>query len=186
MKARSSSRRAPDKKPDDGSGRRSSPLPFHQPEARCPDAFLQSDVSAPEFSHLLSLAANFIPEIPCEQVEYKPRHQISTPSGFPQEPNARLLQPEFFCRYDASTLFYIFFFFPGTPPQYFASRELRQRGWRYHSKYQTWFHRVGAPVESTPEYEIGTFEYFDHNTSSGWCVRQRASFKLEYACLVNE
>lgn len=187
MTTRNSNRRSLDKKADENAGRHGSQQPsFHQYEIKDPEQLLQSDISEPEFSHLLSLSANFIPDVPYEVIDYKPQHMFNTPSNFPQMPNMKLLQPEFFCRYDVSTLFYIFFYFPGSSQQYFAGRELKQRGWRFHTKYQTWFHRVGEPTEVTKEYEIGKFEYFDHNTSSGWCVRQRNSFKLEYDCLVNE
>jgi CCR4-NOT transcription complex subunit 3 len=92
----------------------------------------------------------------------------------------RLLQPEFFRRYDVSTLFYVFFYFPGSSQQSFAGRELKQRGWRFHTKYQTWFHRVSPPSETTAAYEVGTFEYFDHTGPEPWIVRERRTFKLEY------
>jgi CCR4-NOT transcription complex subunit 3 len=40
----------------------------------------------------------------------------------PPAPDMKLLRPEFFRRYDVSTLFYIFFQFPRIPHPFFAGR----------------------------------------------------------------
>ena len=184
--SKNTNRRSLDKKSgiDDSQGAKNHRMPLFQPvEIKSPEQLMQTDMSQQEFAHALSLAADLIPDVPYELCDFKPQHPVETPATFPQMPNVKLLQPEFFCRFDISTLFYIFFYFQGTSQQYFAGRELKQRGWRFHTKYQTWFHRVGEPTEITPQYEIGKFEYFDHNTSAGWCIRQRNSLKLEYSCL---
>jgi CCR4-NOT transcription complex subunit 3 len=160
------------------------PLPVFQPvEVSCPDSLLQTDIPPHDFAHALYSAIDLIPDVPYDIEEYKPQNPVVTPAGYPQMPNMKLLQPEFFRRYDTSTLFYVFFYFPATPQQLYAGRELRQRGWRFHTKYQTWFRRAGEPAEVTAEYEIGRFEYFDHNAPDGWVVRIRPGFKLEYGYL---
>jgi CCR4-NOT transcription complex subunit 3 len=95
------------------------------------------DIPAQEFAHALYSVLDLIPDVPYDIDDYKPQNPVETPKSYPPMPNMKLLQPEFFRRCDASTLFYIFFYFPGTPQQCFAGRELRQRGWRFHMKYQT-------------------------------------------------
>lgn len=160
---------------------------FYNPvELKSPEALLQTDMTQQDFSHALFSSIDLIPDVPFDLADYKPQNYIQTPSDYPQTPNMKLLQPDFFRRYDLSTLFYIFFYFPGTSQQMFAGNELKQRGWKFHAKYQTWFHRISEPTEINDKYEVAAFEYFDHNTSDGWCVRIRNSFKLEYEFLETE
>jgi CCR4-NOT transcription complex subunit 3 len=160
---------------------------FQPVEITSPETLLQTDISQEEFAHSLLSSIDLIPDVPYELDDYKPQNPMPEPNRtFPQAPNMRLLQPDFFRRYDASTLFYIFFYFPGSPQQSFAGRELKQRGWKFHTKYQTWFRRVGEPAQMTPEYEIGTFEYFDHTGLEPWVVRERTGFRLEYEHLETE
>ena len=167
-------------------------LNIHQPQFSKPvglkssKGYADSEMSSQEFSNLIFKSMKIVPDVPLEVSDYKPQHAYQTPAYYPQTPNGRLLQPDFFILYDVSTLFYIFFYFPGTQQQMSAGKELQQRGWIYHPKYQTWFHRTGNPTEQTDKYEIGEFDYFDHTTPDCWCVRHRNSFKLEYECLDNE
>jgi CCR4-NOT transcription complex subunit 3 len=67
----------------------------------------------------------------------------------------------------------MFFFFAGSQNQFYAEKELKQRGWRFHKRYQTWFRRTGNPQTQTDQFEIADFEYFDHNSEHGWWVRKR-------------
>jgi CCR4-NOT transcription complex subunit 3 len=165
----------------------SNPSQLFQPvEVVAPDRILQTDIPPQEFAHALYSSLDLIPDVPYDIDDYKPQNPVETPKSYPQMPNMKLLQPEFFRRYDASTLFYIFFYFPGTPQQYFAGRELKQRGWRFHTKYQTWFKRATEPTEITQQYEVGKFDYLDHKVPDGWAVRQRSGFKLEYEYLDTE
>jgi CCR4-NOT transcription complex subunit 3 len=97
----------------------------------------------------------------------------------PLVPNTKLLLPEFIKRYDNLTLFYIFYYLPASPPQYFAGRELRSRDWKFHKKEQTWYRRLAEPTEVTKDYEIGKFERFDHGDN--WGITTIPSFTLEYA-----
>ncbi|MCL4419510.1 CNOT2/3/5 family protein, partial [Patescibacteria group bacterium] len=76
-----------------------------------------------------------------------------------------------------SSFFPFFFFqliFKGTYQQYLAAKELKRRAWRYHKKYLTWFQRHEEPKEITPDYEQGTYVYFDYET--GWCQRKKTEF----------
>lgn len=81
------------------------------------------------------------------------------------------------------TLFYIFYYQQNTYNQYFAARILKQRMWRYHTKYLTWFQRYEEPIEVTEEYECGTYVYFDNESS--WCQRKKTEFVFEYKYLEN-
>ncbi|OHS94342.1 hypothetical protein TRFO_11201 [Tritrichomonas foetus] len=150
------------------------------------EPFIQPDTPQQEFASSIFKAMDIIPDVPFDVSDYKPQQELQTPSYYPQSPNMRLLQPDFFSLYDVSTLFYIFFYFPGTAQQLSSGNELQQRGWVFHTKYQTWFHRIGEPTEKNEKFEVGKFEYFDHTTQDCWCVRQRNSFKLDYECLKTE
>lgn len=152
----------------------------HQDDTIPPQSLIITDINSPHFAHSIYEAAENLPDVPYDLVQFESSNPVKTPDEYPQAPNPRLLQPEFFSRFDLSTLFYIFFYFPGKPQQFFAGRELQQREWKFHPKYQTWFHRIGSPIEVSPHYEIGNFLYFDHTTSQGWCVRQREHFKFDY------
>jgi len=72
-----------------------------------------------------------------------------------------------FEKFDTDTLFFIFYYQQGTYQQYLAAKELKRQAWRYHKKYLTWFQRHEEPKEITPEYEQGTYVYFDYETGTG-------------------
>jgi CCR4-NOT transcription complex subunit 3 len=142
------------------------------------DSFLQTDFSRQDFGLALSSTIGFIPDPPYDFREPPP--DADGPPVYPQFPNLKLLQPEFFRRFDLPTLFYIFFYCPATTRQYWAGEELKRRDWKFHRRYETWFHRLTEPTEKTPEYEVAKFEYFDHSTREGWCMRVSNNFKFEY------
>lgn len=82
---------------------------------------------------------------------------------------------------DINTLFYIFYYFPGTPIQFLAATELKERSWRFHKKFSTWFQRYSQPSVVTKEHETGSYIYFDFENS--WCQRRKNEFKFEYKFL---
>lgn len=104
-----------------------------------------------------------------------------------------------FEKFDTDTLFFIFYYQQGTYQQYLAAKELKRQSWRYHKKYLTWFQRHEEPKEITPEYEQGTYVYFDYETGMsfvvfvlileltcaclGWCQRKKTEFTFEYRYL---
>jgi CCR4-NOT transcription complex subunit 3 len=141
------------------------------------DSLLQTDFSIQDFGHALSSTIPFIPDPPYDA--QTPGPNPDSPPGFPQSPNMKLLQPEFFKKCDESTLFYVFFYYPGTAKQCWAGEELKRREWRFHRKYQTWFHRLSEPTEKTAEFEVAKFEYFDHSTREGWCTRILNAFRFD-------
>ena len=131
-----------------------------------------------QFIERLKSSINFIPEVPIDHLDYIPQRESNTPEFYPQKPNYTLQQPEFFNKFDLSTLFYIFIYFPGSSQQYFAARELSRRQWNYHKSIQTWFRLIDKPEEANNEYIIGKFEYLDYSSSKRWCVRVRDHFKF--------
>mmetsp|Transcript_65003 Transcript_65003/g.153629 ORF Transcript_65003/g.153629 Transcript_65003/m.153629 type:complete len:588 (+) Transcript_65003:41-1804(+) len=92
--------------------------------------------------------------------------------------------PALFERLDPDTLFFIFYYQPGTYQQFLAARELKKHGWRFHKKYLTWFQRHEEPEQTSTEFEQGTYVYFDYET--GWCQRIKSEFMFEYVFLEDE
>ncbi|CCL99167.1 uncharacterized protein FIBRA_01182 [Fibroporia radiculosa] len=112
---------------------------------------------------------------------YVPRNPIQTPSYYPQSPNPVLNTAGIFSQLDVETLFYVFYFLPGTYQQYLAAKELKRQSWRFHVKYLTWFQRHSEPQAITEEYEQGVYVYFDWEGS--WCQRKKSDFRFEYRYL---
>ena len=157
---------------------------FPSSEARSIENLLQTDLTQQDFCHALSSEMNLIPDPPYESHEVESKNAIETRPSYPQTKNMKLTQPEFFKKYDNSTLFFIFFFSPGTSQQYFAGRELLNRDWFFHLKFGTWFHRIEEPSQKTSEFEVSKYEYFDHSSNENWCVRERQNFRLDYASIM--
>ncbi|KAG9317620.1 Not1 N-terminal domain, CCR4-Not complex component-domain-containing protein [Chiua virens] len=112
---------------------------------------------------------------------YVPRHPFNTPSFYPQTPHPVLSSPALFSQIDVETLFYIFYYLPGTYQQYLSAKELKRQSWRFHVKYLTWFQRHSEPQAITEEYEQGVYVYFDWEGS--WCQRKKSDFRFEYRYL---
>lgn len=105
--------------------------------------------------------------------------------SFPTAPAPALLEsPSLFERMNVDTLFFIFYYQQGTYQQYLAAKELKKHSWRFHKKYLAWFKRQEEPRVVTPEYEAGTYVYFDYEM--GWIVRQKRDFTFEYAFMEDE
>ncbi|KAK4047950.1 MutS protein msh4 [Microbotryomycetes sp. JL221] len=112
---------------------------------------------------------------------YVPRQPFATPAYYPQEPSPQLANPALFAKFDVDTLFYIFYYCPGTYLQYLAASELKKQSWRFHKQYLTWFQRANEPQQITDEYEQGVYLYFDWEGS--WCQRRKNDFKFSYKFL---
>ncbi|KAG7445904.1 uncharacterized protein BT62DRAFT_932246 [Guyanagaster necrorhizus] len=115
---------------------------------------------------------------------YVPRTPYQTASYYPQTPHPLLSTPAIFSQLDVETLFYVFYFLPGTYHQYLAAKELKRQSWRFHVKYLTWFQRHSEPQAITEEYEQGVYVYFDWEGS--WCQRKKSDFRFEYRYLSEE
>ncbi|KAG0744848.1 hypothetical protein G6F62_003451 [Rhizopus arrhizus] len=112
---------------------------------------------------------------------YQPKNPFNTPAYYPQQPLAIFDNPVLYEKFDTDTLFYIFYYQPGTYQQYLAARELRKQSWRFHKKYSTWFQRHEEPKAITEDYEQGIYIYFDYENA--WCQRKKTDFRFEYRYL---
>ncbi|KAF4619725.1 hypothetical protein D9613_005426 [Agrocybe pediades] len=112
---------------------------------------------------------------------YVPRNPYQTAPYYPQAPHALLQTPAIFAQLDVETLFWVFYYLPGTYQQYLAAKELKRQSWRFHVKYLTWFQRHSEPQAITEEYEQGVYVYFDWEGS--WCQRKKSDFRFEYRYL---
>lgn len=143
------------------------------------ESFTQTELTSQDLGHAVTSTMNFVPDTPYDMHSQLADTNTEGTRGYPQYPNMRLTRPEFFKNFDLSTLFFIFFYSPGTPQQFFAGKELKKREWMFNTHYQTWFRRLSEPTEKTATYEVAQFQYFDHSNNEGWCMRER-SFKFEY------
>ncbi|EKM80265.1 hypothetical protein AGABI1DRAFT_127944 [Agaricus bisporus var. burnettii JB137-S8] len=100
---------------------------------------------------------------------------------YPQTPHPLLNTAAIFSQLDVETLFYVFYYLPGTYQQHLAAKELKRQSWRFHVKYLTWFQRHSEPQAITDEYEQGVYVYFDWEGS--WCQRKKSDFRFEYRYL---
>ncbi|TFK43288.1 Not1 N-terminal domain, CCR4-Not complex component-domain-containing protein [Crucibulum laeve] len=112
---------------------------------------------------------------------YVPRNPFQTAPYYPQTPIAALGIPGIFSQLDVETLFWVFYYLPGTYQQFLAAKELKRQSWRFHVKYLTWFQRHSEPQAITEEYEQGVYVYFDWEGS--WCQRKKSDFRFEYRYL---
>eukprot|EP00759_Apiculatamorpha_spiralis_P024120 PhF_6_TR27819/c0_g1_i1/m.40577/K12580/CNOT3, NOT3; CCR4-NOT transcription complex subunit 3 len=121
----------------------------------------------------------------CEKAKpYVPPNPYRTMPFYPQAPHPIFNSPEIFSKFDADTLFFIFYYQQATYQQYLAAVELKRQSWRYHKKYLTWFQRHEKPKASTDEYEQGNYLYFDYE--SGWNQRVKQDFTFKYSYLEDE
>ncbi|XP_071524625.1 CCR4-NOT transcription complex subunit 2-like isoform X2 [Panulirus ornatus] len=88
------------------------------------------------------------------------------------------LAPVKFDRYGEDLLFYMFYSNAGDLLQILAASELYNRDWRYHKEERVWITRAPgmAPVDKGPNYERGTYFYFD---AQNW-RKVPKEFHLEY------
>lgn len=130
----------------------------------------------------LKASARYLPEPEPTKMPYKARNPASTPASYPFTPAQNLLDdPATFGKFPPDLLFFLFYFQQNTYQQYLAARELKRQSWRYHTKYLTWFQRHEDPKTINPEYEQGTYVYFDYET--GWCQRKKSEFTFQYIFL---
>jgi CCR4-NOT transcription complex subunit 3 len=115
---------------------------------------------------------------------YHPQSPFPTPSFYPHDPLPGLDDPLILAKMDVDTLFYIFYYRQGTYQQYLAAKELKNRSWRFHKRFLTWFQRHEEPKAINSEYEQGTYRYFDFEGL--WLQRRKSNFKFEYKFLEDE
>ncbi|GJD12414.1 CCR4-NOT transcription complex subunit 3 [Galdieria sulphuraria] len=151
---------------------------FRQEERAATQTLLDASLRCMPEPLDVDLPKNYIPRNPSKYV----------PTCFPTAPPPMLLSPSLFQHFDTDTLFFIFYFQPGTYQQYLAAKELKRQSWRFHRKYMTWFQRHEEPQVVESDYEQGTYVYFDYalNDDAGWCQRIKSEFTFEYAYLEDE
>lgn len=97
---------------------------------------------------------------------YKPANPWAfTPAHYPQEPLGIFDDPRLYSRIDTDSLFYAFYYRQGTYQQYLAAKALKSQSWRFHKQYQTWFQRHEEPRNITEEFELGTYRFFDYEST---------------------
>lgn len=94
---------------------------------------------------------------------------------FPKRPTVEVGN---LARAEVETLFMILAYQRGEFERFVAAQMLRQRGWRFHKKFQMWFKRNSEPREVTEEYERGDYIFFD--STEHWKVKTMRDFKFEY------
>lgn len=97
---------------------------------------------------------------------YKPATPWAfTPTHYPQEPLGIFDDPRLYGRIDTDSLFYAFYYRQGTYQQCLAAKALKSQSWRFHKQYQTWFQRHEEPKTITEEFELGTYRFFDYEST---------------------
>ncbi|KAJ9118107.1 hypothetical protein QFC22_004006 [Naganishia vaughanmartiniae] len=115
---------------------------------------------------------------------YRPKNPYPTPEYYPQKPHPAIVDQHLaqkMSKMELDTLFFIFYYKPNTYEQWLAARELRQRSWRFHKQYLTWFQRYSQPQAITDEYEQGQYTYFDWE--GRWTFLRKADFRFMYVYL---
>ena len=94
-----------------------------------------------------------------------PRNPFECHPAFPTTPPPFLVNnPAGFQKLGLDTLFFIFYFQQGSIQQGESAKVIKERAWRFHKKYKTWFKRHEDISCPSDEYEEGTYVYFDHET----------------------
>lgn len=158
---------------------------FTSSDTRSPKNLYQTELTQQEFCHALASEMDLIQDPPYDSHDIPtPKNPVETPASYPQLKNMKLVHPNFFKKYDLMTLFFIFFYSPGSSQQYFAALELHNRNWKYHRQYQSWFHKVEEPKELGNEHDAPIFQYLDRSTTEDWDVRERKIPNLDENMLV--
>ncbi|GAA6050312.1 hypothetical protein JCM3770_002957 [Rhodotorula araucariae] len=141
---------------------------------------MRRDQDLSEINAILEAGMSNVPQpLDAEKPKYYvPRNPYATPTYYPQEPSSQFASPALFAKLDVDTLFYIFYYCPGTYLQFLAANELKKQSWRFHKQYLTWFQRANEPTTITDSYEQGVYLYFDWE--GAWCQRKKNDFRFVY------
>lgn len=115
---------------------------------------------------------------------YQPQSPYPPSPYYPKEPLQIFSDPAIFAKMDVDTLFFIFYNRQGSYQQYLAAKELKNRSWRFHKHFMTWFQRHEEPKVINNDYEQGTYRYFDFEGL--WSQRRKQNFTFEYKYLEDE
>lgn len=110
--------------------------------------------------------------------QYTPRILCNNSSPeFPKSPLKNFQSPELFSKFHLDTLFFIFYYQPGTYQQHLAAKELKKKYWKYHTKYTTWFQPQNDVRIINDAIERGTFMSFDYEAT--WSKQVKTDFIFE-------
>jgi CCR4-NOT transcription complex subunit 3 len=116
---------------------------------------------------------------------------VSVPASYPStQPLALVRDPSIYERFDGETLFFAFYYQPGTYNQHLAARALKKKNWRFNKQHNAWFQRLKEPLFVTAEHEQGSYIWFDYHMihedgTRGWRPRVKENFVFEYKELVD-
>ena len=116
---------------------------------------------------------------------------VSVPASYPStQPLALIRDPSIYERFDGETLFFAFYYQPGTYNQHLAARALKKKNWRFNKQHNAWFQRLKEPLFVTAEHEQGSYIWFDYHMihedgTRGWRPRVKENFVFEYKELVD-
>jgi CCR4-NOT transcription complex subunit 3 len=130
----------------------------------------------------------------CPDPGWKPLHPAVTPLSYPAQVHPALENEAIFKSFPQDTLFFAFYFHPGSRQQGLAAKALKSQGWRFHRGMNTWFARTGQPTNATATYEEGSLAYWEpqlrmieSNQPVGWKAGTTPpTFRFEYGMLENE
>lgn len=105
-------------------------------------------------------------------------NQSAVQSDHPEFPRRSMIEVDSLAKAEVETLFLILAYQKSEYERFVAAQLLRQRGWRFHKKFQMWFKRNSEPREVTDEYERGDYIFFD--STEHWKVKTMRDFKFEY------
>lgn len=152
--------------------------------ARKRDELAKAGVDANEHSRAqMENALNFYDDEHDFRKEPRPLLPFDAPDFFPKAALCVFECPDVYKKLDIDTLFYVFYTERNTFHQYFATKVLKSRSWRFHTKYNTWFQRLEEPKYITEDYEQGAYMFFDYDTT--WTIRKKTDFTFEYKYLEN-
>ncbi|CRG99613.1 CCR4-NOT transcription complex subunit 5, putative [Plasmodium relictum] len=118
--------------------------------------------------------------------QYTPRMLWGNPCKyFPTTPLSGFQSPQLFEKFHLDTLFFIFYYQPGTYQQHLAAKELKKKSWKYHKKYTTWFLPYDNNVRVVNDkMEQGNYLSFDYEST--WSKQLKKDFSFEYIYLEDE
>lgn len=117
-----------------------------------------------------------------------PVPSVQVPESFPGAPIGESQLAEIMGK-SIDVCFFCFYYMKGSIAQYLAAKELKRRGWRYHTSLSTWFQRYREPITLTDSYEESDMIFFDFyvtpggSGNGGWCQRLKKNFVFQYQYL---
>ena len=105
-------------------------------------------------------------------------------------PKRKAVEERVFEKMDESLFFFIFYYQKNQYEQFLAARQLKSRGWLFHTKYMTWFTRLESSREnpnntSQADLRKGNYRFFDFD-SKCWNQKKKNDFHFDSKYLEND